>query len=319
MHPILENAVQSIQLGVEDAQNDEARRILSAVRNITAGVLLLFKEKLRQLSPPDSEDVLIKQRFRMRRSKDGVLTMVGAGHKTVDAQQIRDRFDDLDIETDWKRVEAIVNARNEVEHYSSSRSPAILKQLIYDSFLVISDFITKQLNEQPAQLLGAATWGVLLEQSQVYEVQLRESKIALEKIKWPTEIHERVAADLRCPECSSEILIPKNPDASDPQMLEFVCRGCGHNAEYCEIVENAVGECFAGESYIAVKDGGEPPVEECWECGRETFVFELGECIACGVTPKHATCPACHTGLSIQEQGLGGICSRCHYLLMKDD
>jgi hypothetical protein len=65
MHTILENAVQSLQIGIEDYQSTDQRRTLSAVRNITAGVLLLFKEKLRQLSPPNSNDVLIKQNSRI--------------------------------------------------------------------------------------------------------------------------------------------------------------------------------------------------------------------------------------------------------------
>ena len=40
---ILANAVSSIQLGIEDYKSSDARRMLSAVRNITAGILLLAK------------------------------------------------------------------------------------------------------------------------------------------------------------------------------------------------------------------------------------------------------------------------------------
>jgi hypothetical protein len=82
---ILQNAVDSIQLGVEDLESSDNRRILSAVRNITAGVLLLFKEKLRQLSPPDSQEVLLMQQIRIQRSDKG-LAYIGAGSKTVDVQ-----------------------------------------------------------------------------------------------------------------------------------------------------------------------------------------------------------------------------------------
>jgi hypothetical protein len=62
MKTILENAVSSIQIGIEDYQSNDPRRVLSVVRNLSAGVLLLFKEKLRQLSPDGSDEVLIKQR-----------------------------------------------------------------------------------------------------------------------------------------------------------------------------------------------------------------------------------------------------------------
>ena len=60
--PLLVNARIAIQLGVEDYQALDARRALSAVRNIAAGVLLVFKEKLRAMSPDGTDEVLLKER-----------------------------------------------------------------------------------------------------------------------------------------------------------------------------------------------------------------------------------------------------------------
>jgi len=48
---LLTNAVESIQIGVEDYQAGSPPRLLSAVRNIQAGILLLYKEALRRESP----------------------------------------------------------------------------------------------------------------------------------------------------------------------------------------------------------------------------------------------------------------------------
>lgn len=47
---LLKNSVESIQVGVEDFDSDDARRSVSAMRNIAAGLLLLFKIKLCMLS-----------------------------------------------------------------------------------------------------------------------------------------------------------------------------------------------------------------------------------------------------------------------------
>ena len=58
---ILNNAVESIQVGVEDYLMDDSRRYLSAVRNICAGILLLYKEKLCRLSPSNNGEILIKK------------------------------------------------------------------------------------------------------------------------------------------------------------------------------------------------------------------------------------------------------------------
>ena len=57
---LLENAVKSIELGVEDYRTGTHARLLSAVRNIHAGILLLYKEALRRLSPSGSNDVLMR-------------------------------------------------------------------------------------------------------------------------------------------------------------------------------------------------------------------------------------------------------------------
>ena len=56
---LLDNAVQSIKIGLEDF--DDPKKLISATRNIYAGVLLVFKEKLRRLSPADSNEVLVKK------------------------------------------------------------------------------------------------------------------------------------------------------------------------------------------------------------------------------------------------------------------
>ena len=48
---ILKNAIDSIAIGLEDYESTDERRIVSSTRNIFAGILLLFKHKLCELSP----------------------------------------------------------------------------------------------------------------------------------------------------------------------------------------------------------------------------------------------------------------------------
>jgi len=52
MNPLLKNAVVSVQLGLEDFASDDERRVISAARNLYAGVLLLGKEVLRRFPRP---------------------------------------------------------------------------------------------------------------------------------------------------------------------------------------------------------------------------------------------------------------------------
>ena len=48
---MMKNAVDSIWIGMEDFHDDDPRRAVSAIRNFYAGILLLFKCKLQELSP----------------------------------------------------------------------------------------------------------------------------------------------------------------------------------------------------------------------------------------------------------------------------
>ncbi|WP_407844631.1 hypothetical protein [Desulfovibrio falkowii] len=97
---IMKNAIDSIQIGVEDFENGDERRNISAVRNIVAGILLLYKEKLCQLSPDESKELLIKKYIIPNKDADGKVFFVGKGKNTVDVQSIKERFGSLSIIVD---------------------------------------------------------------------------------------------------------------------------------------------------------------------------------------------------------------------------
>jgi hypothetical protein len=149
---ILKNAIDSIAIGLEDYQSTDERRIVSSTRNIFAGILLLFKHKLCELSPVDSDESLIKQRVLPEIDATGAVRWIGKGKKTVDVQNIKERFESLDIAVDWNRLERINKYRNDIEHYFSTQNPQSVQRLISDSFLIIRDFISDHLNEDPRSL-----------------------------------------------------------------------------------------------------------------------------------------------------------------------
>ncbi|HEY1254262.1 MAG TPA: hypothetical protein VGF01_05750 [Terracidiphilus sp.] len=151
---LLTNALDSIRLGIEDYQANTPSRLLSSVRNIHAGILLLYKESLRRLSPPNSGDALIKAKIIPVRDNTGAITFVGKGKKTVDAQQIRERFEGLGIKTDWTRLDRITEVRNDLEHYFAQLTQNSLQGLITDSFLIIRNFVSHELKDDPRALLG---------------------------------------------------------------------------------------------------------------------------------------------------------------------
>jgi hypothetical protein len=187
MNTLLTNAASSIKVGVEDYLSPDPGRALSGVRNVTAGVLLLFKEKVRQLSPQGSDEVLLKQKIEPRLSPEAQLHFGGSGRKTVDVQEIQERFQSLGIEVDWKRVNDIVKLRNDIEHYYTGEPASRLRELIANSFLLMRDFVSVHLKITPVELLGEKTWNVLLQTAEVYSKELDECRAAQAKIPWPTE------------------------------------------------------------------------------------------------------------------------------------
>lgn len=319
MNTILANAVQSIQIGVEDYQSSDPRRVLSAIRNITAGILLLFKERLRELSPPDSNEVLIKQRVLPEVDVNGQVVYKGKGKKTVDVQQIEERFSSLSIETNWKLFKSIVEIRNDIEHYCTTESADRLKELIADSFIIIRNFVSSQLGYEPVDLLGEQTWSVLLEIAEVYNRELDECQEAIGLIDWNSDAMSEMAEYLRCPQCHSALVKPIDPDTESNYSLEFSCSSCAHVSGIDEMAESALSESFEYEIYSAMKDGERPPIDTCPDCGRETFILAEDLCAACGESLSYGECAVCGEELGPEDQYFNGLCSYHHWQATKDD
>lgn len=319
MNTILSNAVSSIQLGVEDYQSPDVRRVLSAVRNLSAGILLLFKERLRQLSPEGSDEVLIKQAIRPIISRRDSIEFHGAGKKTVDVHQIQERFKSLGITVDWKKFNTVIEIRNDIEHYYSAMPMARVKELLADSFSVLRDFIVKELQLEPVELLGHEVWQVLLDVATVYEIELKECADAMAKVDWRLSELAQVSKHLRCLHCGSELIKPIEPLPENPSATEFHCSSCGRESDFDEMIEEAVNEYYFAENYIAMTDGGDPPLATCHECGRDTFLFEIGQCLACCESLKYFECAVCHTSLGPEEQRFKGLCGYHHWQADKDD
>jgi len=321
MDTILENAIQSIQIGIEDylELSDDPRRTLSAVRNLSAGVLLLLKERLRELSPASSDEALIKQKIQPMRMADGTVFFQGDGKKTVDVQQMKERLRSLGVAVDWKRLDAILAVRNDIEHYCTNTPTSRIKELIADTFLVVRDFITTQLNCEPVDLLGTETWGTLLSVAEVYSQEAADCAAAMAEVVWGEEGVRLVASHLRCRDCLSALLKPTNPTESRLPSLELQCTSCGEFLQFEELAEAAARECYFSDMYLVMTDGGDPPLVTCYECGRETFLVAEQVCIACSATLYYTECVLCGEGLGADEQELNGLCSYHYHQARKDD
>lgn len=309
---IIQNAINSIQIGVEDFESDDDRRSVSAVRNIAAGILLLYKEKLCRLSPLDNKELLIKQNIRPVQNAKGEITFEGKGNKTVDVQSIKDRFTSLNVEVEWKRFEEINKLRNDLEHYYTSKSPDTVREIIAKSFLLIRDFLSEHLQEDPQEILGNDCWTTLLDVNDVYSAEEYACKRSIDAVDWKYGTVKEALADIRCNQCLSSLIHAPYPDDTYP-IVNLHCKSCGQDFCFDDVLEECITDSLAGEAHLNIKDGGESPYDDCHECGKSTFIYEEVCCVACGYEMEYTECEVCGDGLSLEDQYNEGKCNYCQY------
>jgi hypothetical protein len=323
MDTIYKNAIASIQVGVEDFNHNDERRLASAVRNLHAGILLLCKEKLRRLSPEDN--MLLYKQFtpKKTRDKDGkvVAAIMPTGKNTVDFDDIKKRFKEFDVEVDWRPADAINTIRNQIEHSHMTQPRDAVRAALSNGYAVIEQLLQDVLGHQPVHELGKEVWRSLLENHDVYEKQFAACQSSLGSAPWSTQAARDALPHFACPACHSALVRRRFTNATKTSDIELFCAACLSELDIGEVMAPALEDAFAGESFIAAKDGGDPPIGECPECWAETYIFEEGQCAACDFEmPDDATCAVCHDTLSLQDyREHGNLCSYHAHVMSKDD
>ena len=323
MHTILYNAIISIQLGVEDFKksSQDSRRVLSAIRNLYAGVLLLFKEKLAQLSPKDGDKppLYILKKLKVEITQDGP-KVKGKGKQTVNIDDIKDRFKSLNIKVNWDRIDKAREIRNNLEHYKLNKSPKYVKEIIWNLLPEIRNFIRNYFKEEPIELLGKETWQSLLEVEEVYQKEWEGYLASLEILVKEKFIRDLIIKKVRCPICSSKLIKPiKAIQGYSLEEAHFFCSSCGKKFKLADI-EEFLGESYFSEVYDSVKYSGENPIKICPECGRNAVIYDENEnlwvCLACGEVFDRI-CEWCNCPFNSQDGE--NICPECLDNKIKDD
>ncbi len=317
---ILANAVDSLELGIEDFRTNEPKRLISAVRNIFAGVLLVFKHKLAEISK-GSDEALLKEKVLPELVK-GKIKWRGKGKKTVDFRQIRERFDSLGIRVDWQRLEAVQAYRNDTEHYYDTRKlrPEVVREYILDCFAIVSEFMRSELNVDPQTLFDPDTWQSWMEEQDIFRAEERACSELLDKVAWPNGSAERRIRESHCPECHSSLIKPVLPLADENGDQSFQCGVCGEEWDYEGILRNACEQAKSAGDYSVYHDGGEPEIVECPECGETTYDVSEDECANCGASGPHE-CKRCGAAIIPDELIIaeGEYCGWCAHMMSRDD
>jgi len=312
---ILQNAVDSIQIGVEDFETGEAKRLPSSVRNFFAGVLLLFKHKLVQLSL-NSDEALIKQSV-LPVIVDGRVTWKGKGKKTVDFHQIKERFESLGVTVDWKTLEEIQRYRNEIEHYHTTVKPEAVREYLVACFVIVRDFIDKYLDGSPREVLGEATWSRLVEYEEVYAAEAASCAEKMNTLDWSNATERLWLTNATCDKCHSGLIRPYADTGESADEAIFECSVCGASWDRDKLLELSGSPHY---SVVDIKDGGEEPVGQCPECGNMGYDSVEEQCAFCGEQGPYE-CNVCGATIAPSELDWdeAGMCSHCAYVMNKDD
>ena len=317
--PLLQNAIISIRLGLEDYESKNKHRVLSATRNLYAGVLLLCKEVLRRHSPPDSNEVLLKKTKGVTKDRDGSIRMVGVGESTVGRLEIEKIFKQLRL-VDLSKLERLAKIRNDIEHLHAP-APGAIQKAIAGAMPIIRSVIVKELEDEPSELLGQKAWSVLLEEAKVFKEEKDACMASFENVEWNSGALEESVEELHCPNCLSSLIKNESSQGVSQDDVRLVCSECGEILERETAFEDALVESKRVENYIAVKDGGEESLGNCPECHREMYVFEENKCANCDFSIEGYTCSRCSEPLRLDDCQFGDYewCSYCAHMISKPD
>jgi hypothetical protein len=318
---LLENGISSIQIGMEDYQSNDTRRLMTSIRNVHAGILLLCKEKLRRWSPEGSDEVLLKQKLRIQRDGNGELHFVGVGKKTVDQQQIQERFNDLGIDIDWMRLRDINDIRNNIEHYYFSGSKAQINQAMADACTVIRQLLVEVLDEEPRDILGEDAWAALLGIKGVFDIEQAACQASMARVNWRLATTELAVTSFRCTACESVLLRQADPRNTDMDRMELECAACGKQLFLGKVLAQGIATHFAWQMHQAAKGERDAPVQRCPECSLETYIMKEDACAYCDFSmPDDAVCAVCDSRLSLEDyENNSSLCSYHANAAAKDD
>jgi hypothetical protein len=318
MNTLFNNAVQSIQLGVEDYRSNDPRRALSAVRNYYAGLLLLAKEVLVRAAPQAVADDILGARYKPIPDGAGGVRHVKVGHQTIDFSTLAERFKDFGLKINQAALNELNRIRTDIEHFCTGESRQTVREAIAKAFPVAVDLFALAA-EAPHEVLGDA-WHTMLEVRYVYEQELEACEKSFSTLKSEVDVLEQIS--FNCPDCRSDLVAQTEPTNTDPWSIQAVCRSCGAEPDGDKLVEHSLGEHLHGQVYRAFKDGDVIPLDQCPQCGRRTYVVgeEHEGCALCQFV-LDPSCANCGSTLIASDAHPADprLCSYCYHVLTKDD
>lgn len=316
-----ENAITSIRLGIEDFQitqkeDGDKARALSSIRNLFSGVLLLFKYKIASLvdNPEDAEKLIFNPPpIEPKPDGDGGFSWQPNGNfksTTINVGMIKNRFDSFGVEVDWKSIYRIQDCRNDLEHLHPENTLGEVAEFVSDLFPILKDFIERELDSKPHELLGDS-WVPMLKHHEMFMKAKKECDEQWEDVHMP-ELLRPLTPELRCSRCHANLIFPdKNQIDNDLRLdgdeNDFLCHCLACGAQ--QLILDAINDRIESINYSSRRYGDSPEFETCFSCDKDMFSTIENICFWCEDELEFTECSLCSEPLSQDDQLNNGLCS----------
>lgn len=332
---LYDNSVISIQLGIEDfllsttppEKGGNEARALSSARNLFAGMLLLFKYKIAisVRDPSDAYSLIFNPPASILPQSDGNggVEWIPVGKfrsTTIDVAGIEQRFKGFGITVDWKAIEELQDCRNHLEHLHPKHTLGEVAGFIANLFPVLTDFISKELNLVPLDVLGEA-WNKMLKHKDFYSRNKNACEVSWNSADFPKNM-KFYLLKCSCDMCGSKLLKANEEDldagltmVNNEEIFKYRCLSCG----YTDLIAPLLRAALRHEHNFDYSRGEDPTIEQCLECKRETFLIFEQQCPWCEAKLDHERCDMCGTNLTQLDQDNNGLCSYHYNMVSKVD
>lgn len=302
MDLLQKNAIDSIQLGVEDyflALQDE-RRVISSIRNLYSGILLLFKAEIKKRSPPNAADTLIKKYHSLKVHGDIILAK-GKGTQTIGLYEFKERFQLVNILIDDEIINKLTKLselRNSIEHHFTDSPREMLENSILEAFLLLKNFNDKYSSLKKNELFKKENWRKLTEMEKIHDgfkeecvqkwkdINFADIENRIFPVSQEDDIRNKIIIDffseINCPRCRSDLIEPLAKNFYKNTEIDMKCMKCDEKFNFGNVIEETLESHYAYEIMKVGAKGGCLPLGICQECELGTFLNYEHICIYCG-------------------------------------
>lgn len=296
-------AINDLSIANEDTTDEIAQKSLIkyTLLNLSSGIELVLKYRLLQ----EHWTYVFADMNKARKN-----ALQAGEFKSVDSETIIERLENLcDIkleESDKLDLKNLRKRRNKAEHFEFDEHILSVQSSIHKSISILIKIMVDYYNFDEFSDEEAQLFADIKETMRTLEKHYNDAKAIAQKTLEQTG--NSVNA-ITCPECEEKFLLIDDG---------VKCYFCEYEDSGESAAQNYIQNIIGIDEYSTVKDGGDYPLEECPECGAESFVYDCeGEkaiCFDCGYLCNKddlSACSCCGVLFHENTEDGVGICSSC--------